>query len=89
MDKSKAMEILKSAILLEMKGKAFYEHNAREATSAPIRKVFETMSAEEDSHIDILSRQMKSLGKSGQFEPVKPVKGEDFAEAVISREIRG
>lgn len=89
MDKSKAMEILKGAILLEMKGKAFYEHNAREATSAPIKKVFETMSAEEDSHIDILSRQMKSLGKSGQFEPVKHAKGEDFAEAIISQEIRG
>lgn len=89
MDKSKAMEILKGAMLLEMKGKAFYEHNARAAASAPIKKVFETMSMEEDSHVDILARQMKSLSKSGQFETVKPVKGEDFAEAVLSQEIRG
>jgi rubrerythrin len=90
MDKTKAMEILKGAILLEMKGKAFYEHNARQATNAPIKKVFETMSMEEESHVEILSRQMKSLGKSGQFEPMKhAAKGEDFAEAVISREIRG
>ncbi len=89
MDEVKALDILKKAILLEMKGKAFYERVAKESDNPGIRRVFETMAVEEDTHIDLLSRQYKSLGKTGTFEPLKTTeKPKEFTDRVLTDEIR-
>ena len=55
-----ALTILKRAILLETRGKAFYKKAAEEAGNQVVKEFFEMMAAEEVSHIKILSEQYKS-----------------------------
>ena len=62
-----AEDILKTAILLERRGKAFYSTAARETKSEAFRKIFTMMAEEEDEHIAFLSRQFAEFKKSGRF----------------------
>jgi rubrerythrin len=59
--------VLKTAILLEHRGKAFYTTAARETQSEAVRKFFTIMAGEEDEHIEFLSRQFAEFAKSGKF----------------------
>ncbi len=60
-------DILKTAVLLELRGKAFYTKAAREAESEAVRKIFTMMAEEEDAHIEFLSRQFGEYKKTGKF----------------------
>jgi rubrerythrin len=83
----KAEDILKTAILLERRGKAFYAMAARQAQSEAVRKIFEMMAEEEDAHIAFLSRQFAEFEKTGKFlknEAENPT--EDTAAAEILSE---
>jgi rubrerythrin len=62
-----AENILKTAILLEHRGKAFYSAAARESQYESVRQFFAMMAAEEDRHIEFLSRQFAEFAKSGVF----------------------
>ncbi len=62
-----AVDILKEAILLERKGKAFYAAAAKQTESEAARKIFEMMSAEEDEHIKFLSKQFAHYDKNNAF----------------------
>jgi rubrerythrin len=62
-----AEDILKTAILLERRGKAFYSTAARQSGSEAVRKIFTIMAEEEDTHIEFLSRQYAEYHKSGKF----------------------
>jgi rubrerythrin len=62
-----AEDILKTAILLEHRGKAFYTTAARETQSEAVRKFFTRMAEEEDEHIEFLSRQFAEYAKNGRF----------------------
>lgn len=62
-----AEDILKTAILLELRGKAFYSATAREAKSKAVGKIFTIMAEEEDAHIKFLSRQFAEFEKNGRF----------------------
>jgi rubrerythrin len=62
-----AEDILKTAILLELRGKAFYTTAARETNSEAVRKIFTMMAEEEDDHIQFLSRQFTEFQKNGKF----------------------
>jgi rubrerythrin len=62
-----AEDILKTAILLERRGKAFYATTARQTESESVRKIFTMMAGEEDSHIEFLSAQFAEYEKSGKF----------------------
>ncbi len=46
MEQNKVLDILKEAILLERRGKAFYSQAARNATSKSAQKIFEMMAEE-------------------------------------------
>ena len=63
-------DILKEAILLEKRGKAFYTTAAEQSRSAAARKIFTMMAEEEDEHIRFLAVQFKSYTKDKKF--VKP-----------------
>jgi rubrerythrin len=71
MPAEKAVEIIKGAILLETKGKAFYKKTAEQTASQAVKDFFENMAMEEDEHIKILSEQFKSLVKDGSMSNVK------------------
>jgi rubrerythrin len=62
-----AEDILKTAILLEYRGKAFYTTTARQTQSEAVRKFFNMMAEEETGHIEYLSRQFAAFEKSGKF----------------------
>ena len=63
----KTTDILKSAILMEKRGQAFYEKVARQASAEAVKRFFETMAAEEENHIRILSEQFKAYQANKQF----------------------
>ena len=62
-----AEDILKTAILLERRGKAFYATAARQTESEAARKIFTMMAEEEDEHIAFLSKQFAEYEKNGKF----------------------
>ncbi|MCF8379122.1 MAG: ferritin family protein [Bacteroidales bacterium] len=63
-------DILKEAILLEKRGKAFYSNVAEQSRSAAAKKIFNMMAEEEDEHIKFLAKQFKAYAKDQKF--VKP-----------------
>lgn len=85
-----AVDILKEAILLERRGKAFYMTAARQTESEAARKIFEMMAAEEDEHINFLSKQFAFYEKNKSFMKVDDVADTDDTTvmAILSEEIR-
>jgi len=63
-------DILKEAILLEKRGKAFYSNVAEQSRSAAARKIFNMMAEEEDDHIKFLAKQFRAYTQDKKF--VKP-----------------
>jgi rubrerythrin len=60
-------DILKTALLIEHRGKAFYATAARETQSEAVRQFFTMMAEEETGHIEFLSRQFAEFEKCGKF----------------------
>jgi len=90
MEENAAIEILKTAILLERKGKAFYSTIAKQTQSAAVKKIFAMMAEEEDEHISFLSRQFASYKKYNEFKKNEPNVHADDTEAVqiLTKEIK-
>lgn len=77
-----AEDILKEAILLESRGKAFYKNVAEKCENEAAKQVFEMMAREEDEHIKYLSKQFINYTKEHNF--LKPdVPKEDPEETVV------
>ena len=62
-----ALDILKQALLLERRGRAFYQQVAAQTQNAAVREFFETMAEEELRHIQILSTQFKTYVETREF----------------------
>lgn len=62
-----ALDILKTAILLERKGKAFYTQAAKNCESKSAKRIFETMAEEEEEHLAFLTMQAQSYVKNNHF----------------------
>lgn len=76
-----AEDILKEAILLEMRGKAFYKNVAEKSDSPAAKKIFGMMAEEEDEHVKFLTSQYSNYTKTYAF--LKPdAPKEDPEEAV-------
>lgn len=69
MSEDKAVEILKNAILLEKRGKAFYSQVAQHTSGKAVKQFFEMMADEEVKHIKILSDQFKAYQDKKKFDP--------------------
>lgn len=63
----KTIDVLKTAILLERRGKAFYTQAARNSESKSATKIFEMMAEEEDEHINFLVKQFKNYHEHHEF----------------------
>lgn len=85
-----AIDILKEAILLERRGKAFYTTVARQSESEAARKIFEMMAAEEDEHIQFLSKQFAHYDKNKEFMKTDVAADVDDATVmeILSEEIK-
>ena len=66
---SDVLEILKTALLLEIRGKAFYHKAAAEAQNKEMGDFFKQMAHEENQHIELLSEQYSAFKKNGAFVP--------------------
>ena len=86
-----ATDILKEALLLERRGKAFYSMAARNTKSEAARKIFTMMAEEEDEHIEFISKQFANFQKNNTFlETDQHVEdpNEEIAMKVLSEEIK-
>ena len=89
MSQDNTLDIIKGALLLERKGKTFYETTARNSTSDAVRQIFETMAAEEEKHIDILFKQYESLVRSGKLSAVEyEQRPQQISAAVLTKQVR-
>jgi rubrerythrin len=91
MEKKSTTDILKEAILLEQRGKAFYSKIASETKSDAVRKVFSMMAEEEDQHIAFLSKQFAHYQKHNSFTvnaPHTEDPSEEVAMQVLSAEMK-
>jgi rubrerythrin len=82
------LDIVKSAILLEHKGKALYD-SVVEATSVPaVKELFEWLSREEVNHIAVLEKQYRRLAQGRSFDASGLEEGHTEAvDSVLSHEI--
>ncbi len=61
MDNKKLIDIIKSAILLEIRGEAFYRKVAESTENTGIRHVFDIMAKEEVMHANFLRKKYKEI----------------------------
>ncbi len=82
----KTIDVLKTAILLERRGKAFYTQAARNSESKSATKIFEMMAEEEDEHIEFLVKQFKNYSKNNEFQKIEDHPEEDTTATEILTE---
>ncbi len=86
-----ALEILKMAILMERRGKEFYNTIAAQTKIEQVKNIFSLMAKEEQLHIEQLSQQYKSYKDNGKFVIQKHETNdqeESIANLVLNPEIR-
>jgi rubrerythrin len=89
MEENSTLDILKQAILLEKRGKAFYQNVAEKTENKAARDVFEMMAAEEQKHINTLSEQFKAYRKNKKFIPGShDLESSSVASKVLTEEIK-
>ncbi len=80
-------DILKGALLLEQRGKAFYENAARSTTQRGVAELFSRLAEEEERHIQILSKALADHARQGRFEAPDLGPGAvPVAQAVLTQE---
>ena len=90
MSQDRTVEILKNAILLEKRGKSFYQKVAEQASGAAVKSFFEMMADEEVKHVKILADQYKAYQQNQKFNPgdYSEKHGEQMASKVITAEFK-
>ena len=86
----KTTDILKSAILMEKRGLAFYEKVAQQTTGEAAKRFFEMMAAEEENHIRTLSEQFKAYQDNEKFNAGRFEDNHEsgIADEALSKEIK-
>lgn len=69
MSESRALDVIKGAILLEHKGKALYDSVRDTSKIDAIKELFALLADEERKHIKILRQQFKRLTQGHSLEP--------------------
>lgn len=83
------LDIIKGAILLERRGKSFYQTVAKQTTSKAVRDIFDMMAAEEAIHIEILQAQYDELLKKKSMTNMKLIdKPKSISVNILSEKIR-
>ena len=86
----KALNVLKTALLLERRGKAFYANAARQSESKSASKIFEMMAEEEDEHIDFLVKQFKNFSHTNKFlKNEEPPEEDNAAVEILTEKVKG
>ena len=89
MSTEKALDILKSALLLELRGRSFYTKTADSAKDPDVKEFFEKLAEDEASHIQLLSDQYRSYKNDGTFAAFEhDPHDESVATAVLSDKLK-
>jgi rubrerythrin len=89
MPETNTLTILKSAILLEIRGRDFYEKTADSAENQTVKDFFQKMADDEATHIQILSDQYKTYQAEGKFAVWREnAASEHVANTVLSDELK-
>ena len=90
MEDAKTIEILKQAILLEKRGRAFYLNAMENSTDSDVKGIFKIMADEEEDHVKFLSQQFKAYQNDGKFDPSIVVENEGVtvADEVLTKNIK-
>jgi len=83
-------DILKQAIIMEHRGKALYEQVAKQTGNEDVKKIFNVMAEEEQTHIDFLQKQLAHYSKQGSFDKndLESAPGhEAIANTILSEEM--
>jgi rubrerythrin len=90
MEENTTLDILKQAIVLERRGRAFYRNVAEKTENKAVQDVFEMLANEEQKHIQTLSEQFKSYRKEKKFIHVDlhEQDSSSVASEVLTREIK-
>jgi rubrerythrin len=91
MENKTAIDILKEAILLERRGKAFYTSVAEKSDSTAAKEIFTMMAEEEDEHIKFLSRQFAHYTKTNEFlknETAQDASHDEVALKILTEDIK-
>ncbi|MFC1798520.1 ferritin family protein [Thermodesulfobacteriota bacterium] len=88
MNENSTIDILKMAILLERRGKAFYSKAADVAENESVKAFFELMASEEDKHINVLSTQYKHYRKENKFIPESINESTEIASTILNAELK-
>ena len=90
MAQDQTLEILKKAILLESRGRAFYLKVAEQAQAEAVKQFFEMMADEEKKHVSTLSDQYRHYQQNQAFAAVALTDGgEEVAVQVLTERIKG
>jgi rubrerythrin len=90
MENEKALDILKSAILMETRGQAFYKNVVDQTKSTDVKSIFTTMMEEEKLHADYLTKQYLSIKHNGSPDQLALPKesANNIANMILSPEIK-
>jgi rubrerythrin len=88
MENTQSNEILKTAILMEKRGKAFYEMVAQQTKSDDVKKIFTMMAEEEQTHVEFLSKQFASYNKNQKFDKIELKADAGIVDEILSGDIK-
>lgn len=90
MKENTAEKILKGAVLLEIRGKSFYQKVANDSESQAVKEFFEKMAGEEEKHIKALAHQYKTYQATQKFDPeaLLPDEKSGTSEKVLTEKIK-
>ena len=88
MTENNQLDILKHAILLEKRGKAFYRTAAGQSANSDVKAFFDTMAYEEVQHVKLLSEQFKALRETGQFKAPDTSEMGTLSKNVLTPEVK-
>ncbi|HBS88673.1 MAG: hypothetical protein A2W91_18705 [Bacteroidetes bacterium GWF2_38_335] len=89
MNQNRTLEILKTAILLERRGKAFYSTVAFQAQDPDVKTFFKSMAEEEDEHIKFLTEQFSHFTKTHEFKKISlNPEVENTSDKILSKRLK-
>ena len=68
MQKTTMMEVVKEALLAEVKGYQLYSHAADKTDDPAVEAIFRSLANDEEKHVEILKAQAKSLFDTGSLD---------------------
>jgi rubrerythrin len=89
-NKAARMEIIREALLAEVKGHQLYLHAADTTEDPSVKAIFQSLARDEESHIQILKAQAKSMFDSGKLDlgAVSPLEVGAGSHAIIDDEFK-